>query len=63
MLICNNSRKCKEKYEQSELTSRCLHIRPHKYDVECDKKLKKAYGWKDGIGCYYYPNTECIEIK
>lgn len=58
--ICNKAKECRE---ANNTNGRCPHLRIHGYDVECDKKLKEAYGWKDGLGCYYFPDDqECVEI-
>jgi hypothetical protein len=54
MWICNQAKTCQQE--------KCPHVRPHNYKAECDKKLKESYGWPDGIGCYYNPKAECIEI-
>ena len=57
MKICNHAKDCKN------TNCRCLHLKLHGYNIECDKRLKKSYGWPNGLGCYYYPDTECIELS
>ncbi len=55
--IYNKTKICKE------TDGKCPHLKLHRYMVECGKKLKQKYGWPNGIGCYYYPDQEYVEIN
>jgi len=57
MKICNHAGDCKN------TNGRCPHLKLHRYNIECDKRLKESYGWsKGGVGCYYFKDAECIEL-